>query len=164
MPLESYDGSADSQTFYRFMRESKSYVEEGQVRSKHQVEKLSRYLQGTAYTFYIRQVAFNASEWTLNMFFTSLFDYCFPTNYISKQQKKLKNLYQNGKTVKEYVSELIELFTIIGEISERDKVNILWFGLRSSIQQDLWKDRRNPETSSWEDVVAAAEVIEITQS
>ncbi|KAF9499141.1 hypothetical protein BDN71DRAFT_1384384, partial [Pleurotus eryngii] len=76
-------------------------------------------------------------EWTLDKFFTSLFDYCFPTNYISKQRKKLKNLYQNGKTVKEYVSELIELFTIIGEISERDKVNTLWFGLRSSIQQDL---------------------------
>ncbi|KAF4565677.1 hypothetical protein EYR36_002255 [Pleurotus pulmonarius] len=163
-PPEPYDGSADSQAFYRFMRESKSYVEEGQVRRKHQVEKLSRYLQGTAYTFYIRQVAFNASEWTLDTFFTSLFDYCFPTNYISKQRKKLKNLYQNGKTVKEYVSELVELFTIIGEISERDKVNTLWFGLRSSIQQDLWKDRRNPETSSWQDVVAAAEVIEIAQS
>ncbi|KAF9489277.1 hypothetical protein BDN71DRAFT_1435517 [Pleurotus eryngii] len=92
-PPEPYDGSADSQMFYRFMRESKSYVKEGQV-------------------------AFNASEWMLNEFFTSLFDYCFPTNYILKQRKKLKTLYQNGKTVKEYVSELIELFTIIGEISE----------------------------------------------
>ncbi|KAF9493428.1 hypothetical protein BDN71DRAFT_1394985, partial [Pleurotus eryngii] len=139
-PPEPYDGSTDSQAFFRFMCKATSYIQEGQVRRKHQVEKLSQYLQGQAYTFYVRQVTFNSSEWTLDAFFTSLFDFCFPTNYISKQRKQLKNLYQNSKTVKEYISELIELYTIIGETAERDKVNTLWFGLRSTIQQDLWRD------------------------
>ncbi|KAF7422285.1 hypothetical protein PC9H_010441 [Pleurotus ostreatus] len=100
----------------------------------------------------------------MDAFFTALFNFCFPTNYVSKQQKHLRNLYQNEKTVKEYVSELIELFSIIGQTLERDRVNKLWFGLRASIQQDLWRDRRNPETSSWDEVVSAAEVIEIAQS
>ncbi|KAG9221532.1 hypothetical protein CCMSSC00406_0009355 [Pleurotus cornucopiae] len=163
-PPEPYDGRPDSQAFFRFMQEAKSFVEEGQVRRRHRVEKLARYLQGQAYTFFVRQVSFRASEWTMDAFFTALFDFCFPTNYVSKQRKHLRNLYQNDKTVKEYVSELIELFSIIGQTLERDRVNKLWFGLRASIQQDLWRDRRNPETSSWNEVVSAAEVIEIAQS
>ncbi|KAF9498921.1 hypothetical protein BDN71DRAFT_1385091, partial [Pleurotus eryngii] len=145
-PLEPYDRRADSQAFFRFMREAKSYVQEGQVQQCHRVRKLAHYLQGHVYTFYIQQVAFNSEMWTLDAFFTAHFDFCFPTNYISKQCKKLKNLYQNDKTVKEYISELIELHTIIGEISEWDKVNTLWFSLRPAIQQDLWCDRHNPET------------------
>ncbi|KAF9487160.1 hypothetical protein BDN71DRAFT_1355813, partial [Pleurotus eryngii] len=92
------------------------------------------------------------SEWTMDAFFTALFDFCFPTNYVLKQHKHLQNLYQNDKTVKEYVSELIELFSIIGQTLECNRVNKLWFGLQSSIQQDLWRDHQNPETSSWDEV------------
>ncbi|KAF9500805.1 hypothetical protein BDN71DRAFT_1375515, partial [Pleurotus eryngii] len=149
---EPYDGHVDSQAFFRFMHEAKTYVSEGQVKQKHQVAKVAQYLQGNAYTFYVQQVAFNVEEWPLDRYFTEMFDFCFPMNYVSKQRKVLKGKYQNNKTVKEYVSELIEMFTIIGQIPKWEQVNKLWFSLWSTIQQDLWRDSWNPETSSWEEV------------
>ena len=53
---------------------------------------------------------------------------------------------------------------MIGDMDERTCVHKLWFGLRQEIQQDLWCKKLNPEISSLEDVIAAAEVIEIAQS
>ncbi|KAF9491148.1 hypothetical protein BDN71DRAFT_1350565, partial [Pleurotus eryngii] len=110
------------------------------------------FLKGTTYTFFVRQVAYSATSWKLDDFFAALFDFCFPADYISHQRKKLENLLQGQKLVKEYISELIEMFSIIRIIHEHTHVTTLWFSLRPTIQQGLWKDCLNPETSSWEDV------------
>src|SRR5258708_2957905 len=53
---------------------------------------------------------------------------------------------------------------MIGNVDEREKVIKLWYGLRSSIQQDLWRDRLNPETSTWKEVVDHASILEIAQN
>ncbi|KAF9489191.1 hypothetical protein BDN71DRAFT_1367317, partial [Pleurotus eryngii] len=110
------------------------------------------FLKGTAYTFFIRQIAYSATSWKLGDFFTALFDFCFPADYISRQRKKLENLLQGPKLIKEYISKLIEMFSIIGITHERTRITTLWFSLRPTIQQGLWKDHLNPETSSWNDV------------
>ncbi|KAJ8481441.1 hypothetical protein ONZ45_g15313 [Pleurotus djamor] len=163
-PPDNYDGEADNQAFFKFMHEYSMYVEEGKLPRRQKVAKVGRFLTGKAYTFYMRQVAYDARRWTLDEFFTALFNYCFPADYVSKQRRRLQKLYQHEKKVKEYTSELIELFTIIGMTDERERVNKLWNGLRFDIQKDLWKDRLNPETASWDKVVEAAEIIEISLS
>ena len=52
----------------------------------------------------------------------------------------------------------------IGERNDRLKVNKFWKGLQKEFQRDLWKDKLNPEVSTLREVVAAAEVIEISWS
>jgi hypothetical protein len=53
---------------------------------------------------------------------------------------------------------------MIGDISERDKVLKFWDGSRPIIQKGLWRDNLNPEVSSWEQVTAQAEIIEISEN
>ncbi|KAF8804895.1 hypothetical protein BYT27DRAFT_7243553 [Phlegmacium glaucopus] len=79
-------------------------------------------------------------------------------------RKTLFRCHQNEKSVAEYTHELQELFNMIGDISEQDKVIKFWNGSRSMIQKGLWRDNLNPEISSWNEVVSQAEIIEISEN
>ena len=164
IPPKEYDGNADSRAYHRFVTEGSDYVRTGKVSKKRRVFVLSYYLKGRAYDYYTQKVSLNVYDWTLEQFFEGLFDYCFPVNYRMKQREKLRRAFQNDKSVSDYCHELEELFNTIGDIAERDKVIKLWNGLRGSLQQGLWRDRLNPDVSSWDMVKAAAEVIEISES
>ena len=60
--------------------------------------------------------------------------------------------------------ELHELFIMIGDVSKCDCVLEFWNGVRLVIQKGLWRDNLNPETSSWDRVVAQAEIIKISEN
>jgi hypothetical protein len=158
-----YDGSADARAFNRFVTEGTAYVVDGRVPRNRQVFVLSYYLDKIAYDFYTQKVSMNFSEWNLQEFFEELFNYCFPVNYRMEQRLKLKKCFQNEKKVSAYIHELEELYNMIGAGDEREKVIKLWYGLRSSIQQGLWRDRLNPETSTWEEVADHAAILEIAE-
>ncbi len=160
---KEYDGTPDARAYYRFLTEGTAYVTDGKVDPDRQVFILSYYLTGKAYDYYTQKVALNNDEWSLSDFFEGLFNYCFPVNFRSEQRKKLKKTFQNEKTVSAYVHELEELFNLIGNVTERDKIIKLWNGLRTSIQQSLWRDHYNPETSKWGEIVLHAEKIEIAE-
>jgi hypothetical protein len=64
----------------------------------------------------------------------------------------------------EYTHELQELFNMIGTVPEQDKVLRLWNGVKPEIQGSLWRAQLNPEISSWEEVLAQAEIIEISEN
>ncbi|KAF8834527.1 hypothetical protein BDN67DRAFT_985260 [Paxillus ammoniavirescens] len=87
-----------------------------------------------------------------------------PEDLLGGVCEKLKWAFQNERTIRDYVSELNELWNLIGDISERDKVMKLWFSLNGYIQLDLWRDKLHLEESSLSAVVNAAEVIEIAHS
>ena len=157
-----YDGAPDARAFNRFVTEGTAYVVDGQVPRNRRVFVLSYYLTKIAYDFYVQKV--NFSDWKLQEFFEELFNYCFPVDYRMTQRLKLKKCFQNDKRVSAYVHELKELYNMIGAVDKREKVIKLWDGLRSSIQQGLWRDLLNPETSTWEEVVYHAAIIEIAQS
>ena len=53
---------------------------------------------------------------------------------------------------------------MIGDVPEQDKVLKFWNGARLVIQKGLWRDNLNPEISSWDQVVAQAEIIEISEN
>jgi len=159
-----YDGSPDARAFNRFVTEGTAFIIDGRVPQNRQVFVLSYYLDKFAYDFYIQKVSMNSSEWRLQEFFEELFNYCFPVNYWMEQHLRLKKCFQNEKKVSTYVHELEELYNMIGTIDEHKKVIKLWYGLRSSIQQGLWRDQLNPETSTWEEVADHAAILEIVQS
>ncbi|KAF8079210.1 hypothetical protein FPV67DRAFT_1776248 [Lyophyllum atratum] len=163
-PPEKYKGVADTQVFHRFLTQSTAYVTDGRVAPKRHVAIIANFLEEKAYTFYTREVSYNPEKWKLRTFFEKLFDYCFPVDFRSQQRKKLKRCYQNERSVKEFVSDLNELFTTIGFADKRERVNKLWYGLRPALQKALWKDRLNPETSKWAAVVKAAEINEIAEA
>ena len=161
---KEYDGKADACLYHRFVRESEAYLRDGKVKARRQVFMLSYYLTGKAYDFYTQKVASNEESWTLKEFYDELFNYCFPVDYRTQLRKNLNRSHQNDKSISEYTHELHELFNMIGDVSERDRVLKFWNGVRSVIQKGLWRDNLNPETSSWDEVVAQAEIIEISEN
>ena len=53
---------------------------------------------------------------------------------------------------------------MIGDVSDRDQVLKFWNSSRPSIQKELWRNKLNPELSSWRKVVSQAEIIEIAEN
>ena len=161
---KEYDGQADARAYHRFVRESDAYLRDGKVRGSRRVFLLSYYLTGKAYDFYTQRVSSNEEEWTLRQFYDELFNFCFPIDYRMQLRKSLTRCHQNDKSVTEYTHELQELFNMIGDVPERDRVLKFWNGARPVIQKGLWRDNLNPETSSWDRVIAQAEIIEISEN
>ena len=159
-----YDSLADVRAYNRFVTEGTAYVVNRRVPRNRQIFVLSYFLEGTTYDFYTQKVSMNFAEWRLKEFFEELFNYCFLINYQTEQHLRLKKCFQKEKRVSAYVHELEELYNMIDAVDKREKVIKLWYGLRSSIQQDLWRDRLNPETSTWEEIVDHASIIEIAQN
>ncbi|EGO30503.1 hypothetical protein SERLADRAFT_404644 [Serpula lacrymans var. lacrymans S7.9] len=103
-------------------------------------------------------------SWRLREFFIGLFNHCFPVDYRMKQRDKLKCCFQDNKTVKEYLYKLTELWNIIGDSDECQRVIQFWTGLNSELQQGLWLKELNPELLSFEEVQATAKRLEIAHS
>ena len=164
IPPKEYDGCADARAYHRFVRESEAYLKDGKVRGRRRVFLLSYYLSGKAYDFYTQRVASNEEEWSLRDFYNELFNYCFPVDYRMQIRRTLARCHQNERSVSEYTHELHELFNMIGDISERDQVLKFWNGARTGIQKELWRNNLNPEISSWNQVTAQAEIIEIAEN
>jgi Zinc knuckle len=164
IPPKEYNGSVDTRAYHRFVRESEAYLRDGKVRGECKIFLLSHYLTDKAYDFYTQKVANNEAYWTLSQFYYELFNYCFPVDYRMQMRKTLARCYQNERSVAEYTHELTELFNMIGDVPERDQVLKFWNGARSVIQKGLWRDNLNPEISSWANVVAQAEIIEISEN
>ncbi|KAG1833666.1 hypothetical protein DFJ58DRAFT_847754 [Suillus subalutaceus] len=64
---------------------------------------------------------------------------------------KTKRCFQNDKPVRDYIYKLNKLWNMIGDVDERDR-------------RELWKKELNPEISTFKEVQAAAEIIEIAHS
>jgi hypothetical protein len=141
-----------------------AYIEDNRIKPKRRAFALSYFLDGKAYDFYVQKVARNEEDWTLEEFYTELFNFCFPLNYRMQMRRKLDRAYQNEKSVSEYAHELEELFNMIGSIDEREQVVKFWKGCKPVIQKALWRDGLNPEISSWDEVIRKAEIIEISEN
>ena len=162
IPPKPYNGEPDYCAYTRFLKEGRAYLEDARIKKKRHIFRLSYYLHSTAYDFYLQCVEMNEEDWTLDDFFTELFNYCFPSDYQMKLRERLERTYQNDKTVIHYAHEIQELFNIIGNVHQGDKVLKLWRGLRMEIQQDLWHDKLNPDYNTWDEVLTQAERIEMS--
>ena len=146
--------------------EGEAYLRDGKVTRERQIQILAHYLDGKAYDFYMQKVASDdPNNWTLHKFFTELFNYCFPLDYRQQMRLKLESSYQqSNQTVSEYVFELQEMFSMVGTMPIEMKVIKLWHSLKAKIQRAMWRDGLHPDTSTWDEVVAKAEMIELADS
>ena len=143
--------------------EGEAYLRDGKVSRERQIRILAHYLDGRAYDFYMQKVASdNPNNWTLHKFFTELFNYCFPLDYRQQMRLKLESSYQqSNQSVAEYVFELQEMFSMVGTMPIEMKVIKLWHSLKAKIQRAMWRDGLHPDTSTWDEVIAKAEMIEL---
>ncbi|KIM36975.1 hypothetical protein M413DRAFT_77523, partial [Hebeloma cylindrosporum] len=159
-----YNGDPDARAYHRFIKESNAYIRDNKFKARSLAAALSYFLDGKAYDFYVQKVSRNEEDWTLNEFYTELFNFCFPINYRMQLRKKLDRTFQNEKSMSDYSHELEELFNMIGSIDEREQVVKFWKGSKTSIQRALWRDGLNPDISSWNEVVSHAEIVEISEN
>ena len=142
--------------------EGEAYLCDGKVRPRWWVRLLAHYLEGKAYDFFMQKVATDPENWDLHTFFMELFNYCFPIDYQQQMRMKMENIYQgHNQSVSEYIHELQEVFNMVEALTPESKVIKLWNSLWPGIQHTMWKDGLHPDSSTWDEIVAKAEVIEI---
>jgi hypothetical protein len=147
--------------YHHFVQEGCNFVKVGRVPRDQRIFYLSYYLTGKARDFYDRKVVKDEHTWTLKDFFWGLFNFCFPINFREKQRVRLNNCVQNDKSVTEHISEWEQIYNMIGLEDNQEKVVMLWRSLRADIRQEMYRDKLDPEVSSWDEVTAAAEHAEI---
>jgi hypothetical protein len=159
-------GVADSRAYHRFVLEGEAYLRDGKVQKERQIRVLAHHLDGKAYAFYMQKVASDdPRNWSLHRFFTELFNFCFPTDYRQQMRLKLEDIHQKPhQPVTKFIYELQELFSMVGAMPPEMKVVKLWYTLKTRIQKALWRDGLHPDTSTWDEVVAKAEIIEIADN
>jgi hypothetical protein len=166
IPPKDYDGAADARAYHRFVMEGEAYLRDGKVHRERQIRILAHYLDGKAYSFYMQKVASDdPNNWSLHQFFTELFNYCFPVDYRQQMRLKLESFYQKqNQTISEYIFELQELFSMVGAMPEEMKIIKLWYSLNTRTQRAMWRDGLHPDSSTWDEIVAKAEMVEIANS
>ncbi|KAG6809659.1 hypothetical protein H0H92_015293 [Tricholoma furcatifolium] len=160
-PPEKYNGEPEVQRYFKFVAQSVAYCDKGQIPSEDQVQKISYFLTGEAYKFYLNKVLMEEHKWNLTKFVKRLFNYCFPPNYRLKEQQKLETFKRGNMRVRPYAAELKNKYQIIGYAHKHEKVRKLWSGLQPRLQQKLFENGFDPERSKWGEVVDAAELYEI---
>jgi hypothetical protein len=76
-----YSGAPDPTEYSRFVQEAIDYVDSGNVHKDRHVFVISRYLKGRAYRLYQNEFSKNPWNYTLEEFFLSLFNECFPPSF-----------------------------------------------------------------------------------
>ncbi|KAJ3980171.1 hypothetical protein F5890DRAFT_1557946 [Lentinula detonsa] len=162
-PTEIYDGTASLHSFQRNMREIIAYLEDGQVPEYRQVKVASRFLKGKAYTFFERVCGESSGEWTLRKFYEKLYDFAFPIDLWTEQRRKLVNLQQRNRRVRDHVGISNDLCNTAGMLDERHKVIFLWDSFEPFLIKGLLHMGHTPKTSSLEDLIADTEKVELIE-
>ncbi|KAK1231461.1 hypothetical protein PQX77_005422 [Marasmius sp. AFHP31] len=160
---DKYDGAINPRRFLRFAKEAYRLVKDGRVPRKRQVDIVSHFLEGKAYSFYERTCGDCPEEWDLKDFLVQLYNFIFPLSFRTEQRKKLKNLTQHGRRIREYVGEFEDLCDITGMTEERAMVTLLWDGFDPKISAGLYNRDLHPEQSSLNDVISTAEMVELVE-
>lgn len=156
-----YDGCANRRLFERFVFEGTTYVHSARYPLTAQVQALSYFISGRAYDFFQREVSRACASWSLPDFFAELYNYCFPAEFRGEQLQIARRVLQGNVSVATYARGLEALYTLSGPGPGRGKglrarVRKLWSGLRPELQDALWRERFDPDTATWEEVVAHA--------
>ncbi|KAI0370089.1 hypothetical protein BV20DRAFT_944780, partial [Pilatotrama ljubarskyi] len=159
-----YGGSTNMQVFHKFALEAKSFLNGYNVEPQDHALRISHYLTGRAWDYYLNTVMNTASTWDIDRLLQGLFDYCFPVDYRQRQRERLESARQNGRSVKEFVHELTGLYSVLGNVPEHMRVLKLWHSLDPHLQEKLWWSGITPDTATWEQVRQTAELAEVAQA
>ncbi|EIW51848.1 uncharacterized protein TRAVEDRAFT_85474, partial [Trametes versicolor FP-101664 SS1] len=147
-----YDGTPDVQKFNKFLHDITEYIDGYNIPPERQASTVSHFLSKRADACYIATCSEAPWEWTLKDVLVEIFNYCFPIDFRQRTREKLNSVIQGDRTVREFVHELQGLFLLLGHMSEETKIEKLWYGLRPSLQGELYRAKLNPATASWASV------------
>ncbi|KAF5329830.1 hypothetical protein D9758_018343 [Tetrapyrgos nigripes] len=136
-----YDGTPDLERFEAFVMEASEWIKAGK--------------------WFWQKIGAEHSKWELGDLYAEMFNYCFPLDLSDQQCAKLREFCQGSKRVIEYVHELTLLLNLMGGARRRDQVIKLWDGLRPEIQMELRCKDFDKMVHKWDEIVKAAERIEI---
>jgi hypothetical protein len=157
-----YSGEIDFRKFNCFLKEAQMYLTDAGFPKKEYIMRIAPFLKGKALNFYTQKGKMYETQWSLKTFFNQLFDYCFPPNYQMNLQDKLENANQcSDHSVTQYAHHIQELFRMLGNVAAEDQVVKLWKGLKPEIQEGLWRDKLNPDHSTWDEVLEQSVRIEM---
>ena len=167
-PIEPrhYDGVADESIFYKFTIKCRQYLDQSglYLYPKEQVGHLASFLTGKASQFYLQHIGMHPQCWMLDEFFDRLIDYCFPSDYHRCLRARFAQCRQGSRTIQEFADEIQTITTMLGDVSEREKVNKLWFGTHKVYRPGLRWSKLTPENSSFKDVLEMLLVSELAES
>lgn len=106
----------------------------------------------------------NPGVWTLREFFEGLMNTCFPVDLLEQTRLEIERLWQRELNVRDYAAQLKQKYDVIGSVSEQEKVVKLWNGFKPVIRAELYRERLNPNISTWDDVVERAELLEVVEN
>jgi hypothetical protein len=155
-----YDGKADLHTFMLYVHQTMDYIRAGRVSKRRHVIVAGRFLSGRAGEYYISQVAASAEKWTVQDFFSGLFNEIFQQNYLSVIRHEIQLLTQGDRRIRYYATELNAKYALLPKESKRAKVLKLWDGLHLETRCELIKKGFNAEITGWDTIVNEAEKIE----
>ncbi|KAJ7465210.1 hypothetical protein FB451DRAFT_1488751 [Mycena latifolia] len=161
IPPSRYNSDANANAIQRFAREAKTYVKMGRVPADEQVYFVSYYLDRRALDFYNQVVVPDEESWDLEKFFIELFEFCFLADFHNKQRKRLERCYQGAKDVAAHVAEWSEIWNTIGLEDTQEKIMRLFNSFTYAIQGEIYRKGFDPEESTWDEIVKAAEQAEI---
>ncbi|KAF7322695.1 hypothetical protein HMN09_00048300 [Mycena chlorophos] len=106
--------------------------------------------------FYNQVVVPNEHKYNLTRFFAELYEFCFPVDFRTSQRRLLDELRQDERTVAATIALFSETWNTIGIEDSQEKIVKLWNTFNEDIQMEMYRDKLNPETSSWDDIVHGA--------
>ncbi|KAF7371586.1 Transcription factor [Mycena venus] len=155
-PPSVYNGEAKFRIINRWQLEVRDWAKYSYIRKNMIVSRLQKYLGGRALAWYMREVANNPKKWSLNRFFTALFNYCLPVEFRSIQRAKFNAFEQRGHPIGDYRIDLEELRNSVGgDITDRQLVVRFWEGADMEIRLKWAEAGFDPEFSNIDELETA---------
>ena len=160
-----YNGDADDTVFYMFLVECNNYMRQSGLDKypRQQVERMPSFLTDKASKFYMQFVGDSPHTWTLDRFFVKLMEYCFPPDYRQRQRTRFTKLKQGDKSIIDFHHEIELLSTLLGDVSERERVQRLWYGVKPDYKEQLHLKELNSEYSTYKKVLSTLLAIEASR-
>ena len=151
---KTYHGNDNVMEFYQFCQSANEYFEQtGLVYVPELlVNRLSQFLSGKAYKFYMANKTSPNPVTNLQDFYKALMNSCFPPNFLQREREKYEKFEQREMDIQTYLNELQFRHTIIGGKDPQDVVRRAWHGCHREYQAKLWEKGLNPEFSSLSEV------------
>jgi len=150
-PPFTYSGEPNATSFKKWIREVCDWVSRARLSDWQGIRMLGKYLAGSAYKFFERDVLDLQKKYSLTEFFEGLFDYIFPPDFRMLQRVKFSECCQEGhQSIRDYLCHLKDLADTAGDIEEQDIVRQFWMNCQPYIKASLVDKGYEPNTISLE--------------
>ncbi|KAA1472921.1 hypothetical protein DENSPDRAFT_779094, partial [Dentipellis sp. KUC8613] len=147
-----YSGEVRADLYQKWVREVRLYLRYSGLKTAQGLLVLGKYLSGRAYKWYDREILSAGREITLSDFFLELFDYVFPPDFRSEQRDAFDDCHQRGRSVRDFLQNLLDLANTIGDVSDREIVVAFWRRCDSYLKVDMTREGYSPETLSLREI------------